>query len=435
MLYISTTNDTLKSLKEEERYPGPLAEYERKFSEANPELCAKFPRYKEELPAYMPTVLVTEPISDPSCRAETVNEIFRFSAQERRTLRKMQDLQWDILDQIVLTDIMEELQGYASNFRKQLDLPLIVSPWSELNKALPRTSIFDFSEETFKFGSKRILNSSKLVSLEKLHQNMMARDVLNRQLYLLRNQNGPKAFVIKRDLEKQIKELTAQIKQQLPAKMSQKLPEFLSKKFSAEEIGKMRSNSYSAKGARKGTLLTTKIDVLNKSGLGRLKDMATELKWLGEGANKSISMLNYGAVAYDAEQAYGTGGAKAAARTFVTGTSAVYLTAEAVTALGGATAIGGYVIGGIAGDAAVGTTLLICSPILGWVVVVVVGVAAASYFGSQTKDLFEQAWDFAETRGTQAYEKIAEAASLAHDELRSAWNSESRWVLDFYGHE
>ncbi len=428
MLYISDADETLKGLMVKEEFTGTQLEYERKFAEMNPEFCAKFPNYKDKLPDYMPMVLVTQPIFDPSCRAEIVNELFLFSDEERQSLRIMQEQQWDIPVQIALTDVLKGLQEYASGFRKWLDVPLVVSPWKDLGSALTRASLFDFSEGTLKFGAERIENSSRYILLDKLYKNMMMRDLLNRQLHMLRDKRGGEALAIKKDLSKQIKELNALIKKQLPEKMSKALPKYVNKRFTADEIAKMRSSSYSSKAT-----VTTKIDVLNKSGLGRLKAMTSELKMLGEGVNKTAALLNYGVVAYDAKEAYKTGGGKAAMRTFVTGASAIYITSSAVSAVGGTTALGGFVIGTLAGDAALGTTLLICSPVLGWVIVIGVGVAVSGYVGYKAKGYLEQVWDIGEDLTVKAYHEASKAASLVHEELRSAWDSGSHWVLSFYG--
>jgi hypothetical protein len=434
MLYISGENETLKDLMTKEEFKGSLAEYEKKFALLNPDLCAQNPNYKQKLPSHSPITLVTDVSGDPLARSEVTKELLLFPTQERQTLRMMQENEYDIPTQVAMTDMMEELQDYATGFRKWLKAPLVLTPWTEINTGLTDKSIFKLSGESLKYGSNLVQNSSAYVNREALYQNMMTRNLLNTELALLSKDKGAQNRELKKDLEKQIKELTARIKQQLPKKISDKMPRYLRKGFTVDQYRKMRANSYSEKAARNGKMLMTHLDVLNKSGLARLKGLAKGLKKLGQGINKGATLLNYGVVTYDAAQAYSASGVKAGARAFVTGASAVYLTSQAVTAAGGTAALGGYVIGALGGDLAAGSMILFCSPVLGWVIVVVAGVAAAGYVGYKMKGTFEEVWDIGEDLGQKAYQEVSKAAGLVHEYIKDGWNSGSRWILDFYGH-
>ena len=214
MLYICDSAETLKILMAKEGFTGTLAEYQKKFAEANPELCAQHPKYKEKLPAHMPITLVTVPTFHAPTRAETVNELLRFSAEERQTLRQMQEAERDIPTEITLSDMMEEAQEYAEGFRKWLKTPLVLTPWSTINSSLTDKTLFKLSGETLKFGAERISNSAQYYHLDKLYDNMMKRDLLNRQLHMLRGQTGKEIQAVRKELEKQIKELTTKIKAQ-----------------------------------------------------------------------------------------------------------------------------------------------------------------------------------------------------------------------------
>lgn len=433
MLYICDSAETLKELMVKEGFTGTFTEYQKRFAEVNPELCAQYPKYREMLPANMPITLVNAPTFHAPTRSETITELLRFSPEERQTLRAMQETERDAPTEIALSDMMEEAQGYAAGFRKWLKTPLVMTPWTTINSSLNDKTLFKLSGETLKFGAERISSSAQYYHLDKLYDNMMKRDLLNRQLHMLRGQTGKEIQAVRRELEKQIKELTIKIKAQLPLKLSKSAGKYVKSGFTIEQIRKMRANAYSAKGARKGKLLTSDLDILNKTGLARLKTLHKGMKDLGQKVGKAATILNYGVVAYDANEAYKTGGAKSAARTFITGASAIYLTSQAVTAMGGTAAVGSLFIGSIAGDAALGGALLICSPVLGWVVVIGAGITVTAVVGYKAKGWLESAWDVGEEMSREAYEKAVQAAGAAHEELSSAWNSGSQWLLDFYG--
>lgn len=432
MLYISGPNDTLKDMMAKEGFQGTLSEYERQFASQNPEICAKYPDFKKKLPAFTPVFLIHQGPFDPATRPDVVKELLQFTQTERQTLRMMQESQFDIATQVAMTDIMEELQRYAAGFRSWLKTPLVVTPWKDINSALTDKSLFKLFAETSKFSSSHITKSPRFYILDQLYEDMMARDALNRQLFMMRSQKSPD-IGLQRELERQIKTLTGNIKKGLPKKLANARSKYVHRRYTSDEIRRMRANSFSAKGARTGNPITTNLDVLNKSGLGRLRSMVGGLKKLGNGVSKAATMINYGAVAYDTAEAYKSGGSRDAARTFITGASAVYLTSQAVTAMGGTTALGGLVLGSLAGDATIGATLLVCSPILGWVIVVVTGVAVGGYIGYKAKGLLEEVWDMAEDIGSTAYQEAAKAANLVHEEFRTAWSTGQRWILEFYG--
>ena len=135
MLYISGPNDTLKDLMAKEGFKGTLADYERQFAlSKKTELCKSYPDYKRNLPSFTPMYLVTQAPFDSATRAEVVRELFLFSPAERETLRMMQDSQFDIPTQIAMTEIMEELQDYAADFRTWLKAPLVSTPWKDIQQ-------------------------------------------------------------------------------------------------------------------------------------------------------------------------------------------------------------------------------------------------------------------------------------------------------------
>ena len=354
-----------------EEFKGNLSEYERQFALNNPELCLKYPDYKQKLPPNCPIFLLSQPSFNQITGAEAVKELLKFSLGEREVLRMMQDNNYDIPMQLAMVDIMEELQTYASGFRKWLKVPLVVTPWTEINVSLTDKSVFKILGEAAKFSAKYVSGSPRFYALDSLYEDMMARDVLNRQLHMLKNQKGSELLGFKRDLEKQIKELTARIKKELPKRFSSIKSKYLVRGLTEDEIRKLRPNCQSVKGARSGKPLTTNLDVLNKSGLARLRILIKGLKTLGKVVNKGSTWLNYGAVAYDTAEAYRAGNKGAAARTLITGSASVYLTTQIVASIGGTGALGGLVIGTLAGDLTLGGMVLLSSPFWGWCLVIV----------------------------------------------------------------
>lgn len=432
MVYITGLKDTLKNLKEQEEFTGHLSEYEKLFALCNPELCSQYPNYKDYLPAHYPVFLVNESPVDSVIRIDILRELNLFSSQERETLKMLQDQQHDVVTQIAMSDIMEELQRYAGSFRNWLKTPLVSTPWNSMDHLLTNKSLFKLFGESSRYTSGQIQQSGRFFQLDKLYEAMMNRDVLNRKLYMLRNEKGSDAATLKRALEREIKELTATIKQELPKKLSSAKAKYLNNKFNQIEIQKMRSNSPSAKAAKHGKIFTTKIGFLNRSGFARLRTMIKGFKNLGMIGNASAKLLNYGVVAYDTKEAYHERGPKSAAKTFITGVSSVALSTYVVSSLGGTASVGGLLIGTLAGDAALGATILIASPVLGWVCLIVAGVAVGALITYHSKSLFEEVWDLAEKQGTIIYNEAVKAANLVHKELNAAWESSSQWILDFY---
>jgi len=430
MVYISGPNDTLKQLKEKTGTLGSLEVYEKTCAMLNPEMCAKCPNYKQKLPPYTPIFLISEDPVDGETRKEIWYELSKYSVEERAMLYSLQQDGSDIPTQVAVSSFMEDFQDYAAGLRQWLKTPLIVTPWKQASEIVTNKHLIKAFGESTSHVSTVIKGSSTYRNLDILYENMLARDELNRKLHMLQGQKGVGA--LKQSLEKQIADLTQKIKQQLPKKLDAAMVKYLRKRFSPDAVKKMRANCYSVKAAKGGTLLTTNLQVLDRSGLGRLRTLVSRLKKLGKGVNQGAKMLNYGIVVYDTYDAYKNGGN--VARTFITGGLAVYLSSQAVAAVGGTAALGGLVIGGgmTASNLLLGSTILISCPVVGWTALVV-GLVAAAAVSYAAKKGVEGVWDLGDQVSQEVYKQASDATIQMRQEFKKAWSDGSEWLLDFYG--
>ena len=393
-----------------------------------------------------PVFLATADGQNATQRKAVIDEISRFSLQEKRTLKQMQDNGCgDVATQAAMADIMEEFQFYASkikeglksagnmvsNSRDVLKTPLILTPWSHLNAALTKQTLFDVFGESSLQWSKIIENSTRFKSIDLLYEKMYERSVLADQLQQLPKNRTLHVKSTQSRLFARIKELEKDIKTLLPKKIKTKSEKYLQSIFTEREIKNIRRSVVNQRTAGKVKTFTLNLDLLNKTGLNRLRSLITELKFLGEGINKGAMYLNYGVVGYDTVQAIRNNGN--IPKTFITGVLSVAATTEIVAAAGGTSALGAMVIGGIAGDAAIGTTLLLCCPWVGWAVVLV-GVAASAYVSYKVTESFEGVWDLAEDKDGKVKENAKNAIGWMYDQFHSAWKSGASWLSSYYGH-
>lgn len=432
MIYMTGEKETLKELREKEGFTGTQQTYDEKFAKLNPELCAKFPTYKSQLPPYVPVYLVTIDPFDMQSRGETFVEVMKFSLNERKNLRAMQeDGNGDIVTTLSMSEIMEDMQVYTSQFRKLLKTPLISTPWTDLNASLTGKHLFKIFGEGTGQASSVIEKTPTFITTEALYKDMTARDAFCKQLYALRYSHDKESKAIKASLQKQIDELTQRIRVRLPKKIDDKMMSFLKKRFTESEIRLMRKGVKTTRSAGKLMLRTTNLDFLKTSKLGRAKMVADELKMLGSYGKYAGKLVNWGAVTYDTVEAYNSGGK--VARTFIAGATTVVVSTAVTQAAGGTAALGGYVIGALAGDIALGSTILICSPIIGWAVLLIVGVAVASYVGNRAKEATETVYDLSEIAGTKAATATIQAVDYTHNMFIEGWNNNADWIPEFYG--
>lgn len=429
MLYITGERDRLEDLMNQEKYPGTIQAYQAEIRKRNPHLSGI--GSSSYLPHYTPVILVFDPFKDTQkliCR-----DLHVFSLEERKRLHQMQVSGFDYLTNIVMQDIVEEAQAYSSRFREFYDQPIISTPWSVLNHSLTNASIPDILSEFSIYTSQTIKHSGRLIYYDELYHNLMMRDDLSRRLLLLKGRSNSRSLISQRAaIEKQIKELTRKIKDLLNIKVDQKTAKYLSS-FGLDEIKKMKTGSYSMKMARKGKLVATQLDLLNKSGVSMLRKLVSKLKVIGDHAGKISFALGVGAVAYDVGQAYYK--KTDITRAFLTGstgilTSYAISSSIALSSLGNTMISGGLVIGGLSGEAALaGSSALLYTP-AGVIVLIVVGAAGVGYVSYKASERVGELWD---VYGHEISQKVSEVADQVMKDIAHAWNSSQQWIVDFYG--
>lgn len=431
MLYITGENENLQNLMKKEGYDDTFPNYCRAFNARNPNLFIHVTLSSQTLPSYVPVILVTTPLCTDG--EMVVREINSFSLNERQTLRKMQEAGYDLLSQIVLQDIMEDLQEYSAKFRQYYDNPLVTTPWTLFNQSLTNASLPDILGEMSFYSAQSLKNSSRLLFFDSLYDNLMKRDDLNRRLLLLKGQQGAKASILRNNLEKEIKDLTRDIKSALNTKIYSKTSKYLSS-FGQEEIRKMKIGSYSQKMARKEQLTATRLDLLNKSGTSSLKKLISRLKVVGDSAEKISTTLGVAAVAYDVGQAYYKG--NDVSRAFLSGTAgiattmAINSTGLSLASIGAASLTeGAMLIGGVSGEVGMSVGILLCTP-AGVVVLTVAGAAVVGYASYKVSEVVGELWD---EYGHEIKQKASKVAEEVYQEILSAWRHGKQWVLDIYG--
>jgi len=443
MVYITGPHDTLQQLKQKEGIGGTLLAYEKSCAQLNPEMCLKNPNYKYKLPSYTPIFLPSEEPFDNATRAEIWYELGKYSPEERRRCYDLQQLGSDIPTQIAVETIMEGLQNYAVKVRELFNSPWVLTPWNFFKDTLPTTNSL-LSKSSDILGAVSDISSHVAASIKKseiykyldaLYENMLARDELNRKLETLRGKKGFGAQI--KSLEIQIREINNTIKELFPKKIVTTVAQYLRNRLNAETAKKIRLERYSVKAAKNGTLLTSNLDLLNKSGLARLRTMISKLINAGKDAEKMGLWLGRFTVVFETVEAFVND--KNAARILMTHGAALYLSVKTLAAAGSASALGGLVVdAGLAATSLLtgsnlmsGAIVLVNCPIMGWAVLFV-GIAATLYFSKTTEKAMEDIWDLSETT-PDIYKKISESVRQMWQEFESAsiWNPD--WYLNLYG--
>lgn len=396
MLYISGPNDTLREICKKEGFEGSFEDYLKQFAALNPELAKKLSK-EQKLPACTPLQLVAMPGLDSVYSTEVAKIISGYSLQERQVLREMQENNHDIPTNVAAMDVMGEFQTFLANTKKKLGAPVFPTPIYEFNRSLTNKSLIKFSGEAVKHAAHLKETSTAFVDKNNLFALMKKRDELNHKWLQLKQQKGSAAVSARNGLERQTKELTAQIKKLLPKHVNASATKYVLG-YKPTDAAKLRSNSSSQKLARKGEakIKATHLDRLTKTGLAKQRSMIKGFKLFGEGVKKAATYTNYALAAYAIGETYSEGG-NVARTAFREGTS-IYAGALLSTAVaGGLAGLGGIAIGSLAGDMALGATILVCYPVIGWVVLAVAGAALAGYVSYQTKDLSERVWDSVDT--------------------------------------
>lgn len=426
MVYIVGEKETVRMLMTAECFDGSVESYLKQLQKLNPQCKLDL---NNQLPPYTPLLLVNTINPSETHSQFILTDVYRMPLDERKILREMQEDRYDFITQITLDEIMNELQEYAQSFRIKLDEPLFQTPWRDFNASLSNSSLIDIFAGTASFTSRYLTTIRPYTQLDPLYESMIQRDALNRELYLLTQVKGKNILVRKRAIEAATQTHTHQIKQLLPKKLDQKTHLNLNKQFTRNELIKMRSNSYSKKMARKNSLTVTNLHFLSRSGLGRLKNMIKFLKstgsWLG-GVSKYIGRA---AVAYDTIQAARSKD-RSAVRAFLTGSTALGTGVAIGAAFGGTSSFGGLLIGALAGDAALSGTILLFSPVIGWIVCGAVGLVAAGYIANKASEAVGELWD---TYGDTIIKETKQVYKSVEEKVISLWSSVSSYFLELYG--
>ncbi len=421
MLYISGENDTLASLYEAQGLSWGLENYAKRFTLLNPKVpCAN---------VISPYSLLNLPTNDEKADRETLEEympiLAKSTLEEMKSYRKIQEEHHDLMAQLGMQEIMEGFQRYAIDFADFYNSPLINTPWNDLNESVPGSSLIDVFAGVSGFMSGYIRSSTRFVRYDELYDHMLKRDALNRQLYLMPKTRGNVLARVK--LEEQIKVHTSKIKEILPKRLNDTITRHLSKKYTAKEIIKLRSNAYSKKMAGKGRLATTNLDFLNRSGLKRLKGFADHMNTFGKWGDRAALWLGPAVVAYDTYHAYHSKD-RSAMRAFLTGSASVGV-GIGLGSLFSTSAFGSALIGTALGAPGAGGLLLICSPVVGWVVCAAVGLVAVGYLSYKASEVVGYVWDHRQEIGTYA----ASVYESVEKKIISIWDSSQEYFRKLYG--
>lgn len=414
MIYISGEKELIETLRINEGYLGSLAEYTIELKKRNPRLNFS----SNYLPSYMAIQLVTLTPEDPKHATEIQDIVNSYSSKERLYLRKLQDDKHDIPSQVTAGSILEDFYQATDHLKHMLSYPVVTTSVTEFNKSLTNKSLLKIPGEGFKHAAKTLQNSSKWQPRSKLVDLMDKRNRINLKICELGSQKNRSILATKNNLNKEAADLTRQIKQIIREQLPGRKRKYLHG-YSPEETRKMSTNSASLKTARKGgqaKINLTHLEKLNKTGLALHRNMIKGYKIAGHWASKGASYFNYTLSAFEVVKTYREGG-DWIRRTFQEA-SAIGVNRALFAAAGGVglAELGGIVIGAAAGDLALGTAILVCYPVIGWVVLFVAGAALAGYVSYQTKDLAQQVWE-SETGG-YIRGKASEFAGWIWDEFK-----------------
>lgn len=426
MIYITGERESIDDIRAKEGFGNVSATYLDQLKKLNPKAIPVIASGSYVIPSYTPIYLVSETPSSLDRNPEIVSWFQDFSMSERKVVKAMQDSQHDIITQISMADILKEVQDSTNDLRKIYDSPLILTPWNDFNQSFKTSSLVDLFGQGAAFTGGYIRHSSRYIKLDLLSEHMYARDSLNTELYKLGKASGSKIIVQRKALQDAIKFHTGEIKKILPKRLDDTMCKYL-RRVTPEEVRKIRTASYSKKIAKKGRISTTELDFLNKSGFDRLKKLIPRLNTIGDKVGKFSTYIGIGVVAYDTYEAYRSNGK--IARTLFSGAVGGGV-AYGLGTMASASTWGGLALGTLVGDAGLSAGVLLFMPIIGWVALTVAGLAVTGYVAYKASQAVETLWD---KYGDDVCNEISSIATYVYNDVKSAWESGSRWILDFYG--
>lgn len=420
MVYISCKTETWTSLREMEGYEKTPKEYETELRALNPHL------HSSSIGAYTPLILVEERVQTSLEVKMFVRELSQAPQESRESLWHLQQGKIDMPTLVATEHVMEEFRKYSQSFLNRYNDPLIKTPWLNTGPLLTNGSLLDLLSGTSGAVAQSVYQSRHVFALDELFEAMCKRDAYNQEIVRLSSMGKAKSYAQIARLEKQVKEQTALIKQLLPKRIEETMTKYLAGK--GVEVYKIRSNSYSLKVAKKGYSSTLKLDLLNQSGLNRAKDLCKALNKIGQAANKIGFWIGPAIVLYDTNKAYEE--KKDFKRVFFSGaagfSASVFLGSVAPHSLWGAT-----VVATVAGNTALGATMLVSSPFLGTVLFVVVGMAVVGAVGYTVSQVTADLWDSKIGQTTRTW--TGEVIEEIYEKLKGAWDSDYNFLNRYYG--
>ncbi|MCE5318616.1 MAG: hypothetical protein LLG04_14790 [Parachlamydia sp.] len=419
MIYITGPNDTLGDPATQQEFLDLINQ--PSFYLFNPHLTPY--KLKSPLPPYTPMLLSKD---SPDLK-EVVTELNLLPPEDRMCLWQLQESGIDAPTLMATNDVMCEIQKYSQKVRKFIDDPLITTPWISSDPFLTRSSVFDIAPGLFGLISGSLSRHKYIGPLDELYDAVVRRDILNMELarmLRLKGKNLPLLRLVQAEIEVQSKI----IKKLLPKRVHDTLlANYLNKR--GVDVHKLRGNWYSAKMAGKGKSATLGLEFLSKTNLNQFKGLIKGLIILGKIAEYTSFGLGAGAVLFDTYQAWQQ--KKDFTRAFVSG-AAGFGAGLYLGSLGSTSALGACAISTLAGDAALGGLLVASFPVIGTVVVIVVGAAALGYVSYQASKAVETAWD--SKMGKDIREVITKSAENFYEKMKKAWNDSEPWIIKFYGY-
>lgn len=387
-----------------------------------------------ETPPYTPMVVSNDStelkLTDSTDLKAMVDELKLIPPEERMCLWQLQQSGIDAPTLLATHDIMFDAQQYAENVKEYLEHPLIRTPWISSEHLLTNESMFEIVPGLLGLGAGYLSRRKYIEPLDELFEALIKRDALNMQkanMMRLKSKHLPLLRLLEAEIEIQSKK----IKELLPKRVDAAVTNYLHKK--GLDVHKLRGNYYSAKMASKGKHATLHLEFLDKTNLDKLKKVIKGLIKLGKIVEHAALGLGIGMVVYDTAKAYRQ--KNDYLRAFFSGAAGLgagyYL-----GGLGAVETVGACAISTLAGEAALGGLILASYPVIGTVVLIVLGAAVMGYVTYEASQIVEKAWDKGKDMWIHREEikkSISQSIDNMYQKVNKAWNDNEKWIIQFYG--
>jgi hypothetical protein len=209
---------------------------------------------------------------------------------------------------------------------------------------------------------------------------MLERYELQLHYEKLRLQKGSKSSVTMQKLQRGINEKTSKIKQLLKPRIENNLAKHVNSAYNQNELRKLVSKSTGSKMARKGKIVSTRLDFVNRTSFPRLIKLVSTFKGLSKYSGKMPVCLEVVTFAGNCTLAgYDDGFNGLLRKSLSQGTGII------IGSVVG-TSVASYLIG------STGTAFLVATP-LGWALIIFTGLVVGAVYANATKDLVEKIYD------------------------------------------